>query len=88
MKVVIAEAVRCQLVEYRHLTRATKRTWLSEADIIEQNDDHVWRTLRRFHFEAWRRLSITNVKFGDSWRLRLWHRENTPIYLLRVRGKW
>src|SRR4030095_1931395 len=83
MKLVLSAAVRCQFAERRHLTWATKCTWLSEADIVEQDDDDVWRPIRRFHFKARACLSITNVKLSDGGPLRLGDRQHGPINLLR-----
>jgi len=82
MKIVIAQAVCCQLIQPWHLTRAAKRAWLSEADVIEQNDDDVRRAFGSLNFKARRRFGITSVKFRDGWRLRLGNRQHGPINLL------
>ena len=83
MKVVITQTPRSQLIQRWHLAGATKRACLSETDVVEQNDNHVWRPSRSFHFKASRRLGITSVKFRDGWQLRLGNGERGPIDLLR-----
>src|SRR6266566_3779319 len=83
MKIIITQASCRQLVECRHFARTAECAWLSEADVVEQNDDYVRRSLWSFHFKARRRLGIAGVKFRDRWRLRLGDREHGPINLLR-----
>src|SRR6266850_3408072 len=83
MKIVITQASCRQLVECRHFARTAKCAWLSEADVVEQNDHNIRRSLRRFHFKSRWRLGIARVKLRDSWRLRLWNRKHGPINLLR-----
>src|SRR5207253_9406577 len=82
MKIVITQASCRQLVECRHFARTAECAWLSEANVVEQNDDNVWRPFRRFYLKAWRRLSIARVKLRDSWRRRLANRKHGSINLL------
>src|SRR5882724_4236822 len=83
MKVVITKASRRQLIQCWHLARTTKRAGLSEADIIEQHNDDIRRSLRRLNLKTRRRLRIARVQLRDSWWLRLGYREHGPIDLLR-----
>src|SRR5437899_7786883 len=83
MKIVITQASCRQLVECRHFARTAECAWLSEADVVEQNDDDVWRPLRRVNFKARRCLSIARVQLRDCWRLRLGNWEHSSINLLR-----
>src|SRR6266566_9450332 len=83
MEIVIAQASCRQLVQRLHLTRAAKGARLSEAEVVEQNDDDVRRSFWGFNFKARRRFGITSVKFRDGWRLRLGDRKHGPINLLR-----
>ena len=82
MKVVITKASRCQLIQRWHFARATKRARLSEADVIEQNNDDIRRSLRRLNLKARRRLRIARIELSDSWWLRLGDRQDGPIDLL------
>jgi hypothetical protein len=41
VKIVITQAVGSQLIQCWHLARAAKGAGLSEADVVEQNDDDV-----------------------------------------------
>src|SRR6266478_1503026 len=52
MKIVITQASCGQLIQYWHLARAAEGAGLSEADVVEQNDDDVRRSLRGFNFKA------------------------------------
>src|SRR6266487_1200507 len=83
MKIVIAQACGRELIQRRHFTRAAKRTRLSKADIVEQDDDDVWCPLRRLDLKARRRLSVARVKFRDSWRLGLGNRKHRAVKSVR-----
>src|SRR5438067_6111452 len=83
MKIVITQASCRQLVECRHFARTAECAWLSEADVVEQNDDDVRRVLRCFNLKARRRLGVAGIQLGDGWRLRLGNWEHSSINLLR-----
>src|SRR5437016_2963395 len=84
MKVVIAQAVGGQLIQRRHLARSTKRTRLAEADVVEQNNDHVRRSPWGFDLKTWRRFGVPRVKLRNGWRLRLGNRQNGAIEATRI----
>src|SRR5438552_5185396 len=88
MKIVVTQARGRELLRCLHFAGSTKRARLSEADVVQQNNDDVWSSLGRFDLKTRRRLGVTSFQFCNRRRLRLGHRENTPIYLLCVRGKW
>ena len=88
MKIVVTQARGRELFRCLHFAGPTKRARLSEADVVQQNDDDVRRSFGRFDLKTRRCLGVTSIQFCNRRRLRLGHRENTPIYLLRVRGKW
>src|SRR6266850_7296958 len=82
MKIVVPQTSCRQLVECRHFARTAKCAWLSEADVVEQNDDDVRRSFRRFHLESRRCLGIASIKFRNRWGLRLGNRKHGSINLL------
>src|SRR4029077_11957368 len=84
MKIVISQPYCRELIQRRHFARSAECAWLSEADIVEQNDDDVRRPLGGFNFKARRRLGSTSVKFRNGWGLRLGDREHGPIDFLRA----
>src|SRR5260370_37400251 len=84
MKIVIPEANCRERIERRHCARSAECAWLSEADVVEQNDDDVRRPLGGLNFKARRRLGITSVKFRNGWGLRFADWEQGPIDFLRA----
>ncbi len=83
MKVVVAEACGCELFRGRHFAGSTKRTRLSEADVVEQNTDHVRPSLWGFDLKTWRRFDVARVKLRNGWRLRLGNRQHRAVKSVR-----
>src|SRR5437016_8639788 len=84
MKAVVTEACGCELFRGRHFARSTKRTRLAEADVVEQNNDHVRRSPWGFDLKTWRRFGVPRVKLRNGWRLRLGNRQNGAIEATRI----
>ncbi len=62
VEVVVAEPVGGQAVEVGHLDRAAERARLAEAEVVEENHDHVGRLGRRLHLEARRRGGLAGLE--------------------------
>src|SRR5205807_527922 len=71
MKIVITQAGGRELFRCLHFAGSTKRARLSEADVVQQNDDDVWSSLGRFDLKARRCLGVPRIQFRNNWRLRL-----------------
>ena len=79
VKAVVFQSVRRHLLQRGHPDRAAERAGVAEADIIDQHNHHVGRTLRRFHFKARRRLGVTSIEFGDFCDHRLPDRQHRAV---------
>ena len=68
MEAVVLQPVGGELVEIRRLTRSTEGAGRGKADIVEQDDEHVGRALRRSQrFDWWvRRVGILRVVGGQA----------------------
>ena len=65
VELVVQQPSASQLVKVRCWQDTSRRTGAAEAEIIKQDDDHVWCILRRFDFEHWRCLGVAGVQCGD-----------------------
>ena len=79
VEVVVAQSCVGNLVEGRGRDRSAERAGPGETEVVDQNDQHIGGTLRRFHLEARRRCRITHVELGIQGRIRLRKRKHSPI---------
>jgi hypothetical protein len=85
MEVIVAQAACREIIERGHLDRPAKSARLPEADVVQEDYDHVRRAFRRPDFEAPRGLGIASVECGDHRRRRLGYWQYRAIELLRGR---
>ena len=52
---------------------------MAEADVVDQEDDHVWRALGRLDLETRRRLGVAGIELGFVWIVRLRDRQHRSI---------
>src|SRR5207249_9934042 len=52
MKIVVTQARGRELFRRLHFAGSTEGARLSEADVVQQNDDDVWSSLGRFDLKA------------------------------------
>ena len=52
---------------------------MAEADVVDQEDDHVRRALGRLDLETRRRLCVAGVELGFPWIVRLRDRQHRSI---------
>ena len=82
MKIVQAQPAGGEFVERRHLARPAKGARLPEANVIEQNDHNIWRSLRCFDLKAWRRLGVARIDLSDWLGHRLRDRQDIALAAL------
>ena len=70
-EIVVTQPGLGEPVQRRHLDRTSERRAVAEAEVVEKDDHHVGRALRRLHLEPWRGFCIVHIKLGDRRILRL-----------------
>ncbi len=63
---VVLQTTTSEPFQCRHLYRTTEGTGLTKSHVVDQNDQHIGGTSRRFHLELWRSLNIASIKFRDE----------------------
>lgn len=62
-------------------TRLGERRYVTEAHVVEEDDDDVRCTFRRLHLEPLRGFGLARIELGD-WRIRrLCNRQHCPVEL-------
>jgi len=79
VKVIVTQARGRELFGRFHFTWTPKGARLSEADVVQQNNDDVGRSFSRFNLKARWRLGIAGVQLCNSRWLRLRYGQNGAI---------
>ena len=67
VEAVVFESLARETIQRGHGNLAAERTRVTEPDVIDQEDDDVRRSLRRFHLEPRRRFGVACVEFSGPW---------------------
>ena len=65
MEAVVAQSAARELLQGRHADGPAESARVPESDVVDQDDDHVRRALRRLHLEARGRRRLARVDLGD-----------------------
>lgn len=71
VKTVVPQATFGELFQGGHLDGAAERTAVTESDVVNQDDHHIWRSGWRLDFETRRSFRVAGVERGDRFYGRL-----------------
>ena len=85
METVVLESRLRDLLQRRHVDRPAKRAGRPKTDVVDQHDNHVRGSRRRFHFPACRRLCVSSIQLlvGLPFRFRDWQHRAVGL-----RSRW
>jgi hypothetical protein len=73
MKIVVDQPVLREALQRRHINHSAEGLGSAEAEVVEQDHDHVGRTLRHLNLEQRRCRGLANVELRD--RRVFWFRQ-------------
>ena len=87
VELVVAQAVVGERLDRRHVDRPAECARLAEAHVVDEDDQHIRRALRRLNLEARRRLGVARVEFGVDRNRRLGDREDRAVECVTLRER-
>ena len=79
MELVVTQSLTGEAVGRWHAHRPTESARHAEAHVVDENDEHVWRTGRRRDLEARWRLGVARVEHRAMRIFRLSNGERCPV---------
>ena len=79
VEIVEAQAACCELIEGRRADRTTERTGSTEADVVDQHDDHIRCAFRCLDLESRWWLRFSRIQFAVRRTFRLRDRQSRAV---------
>src|SRR4029453_15060165 len=79
VEVVIPQPAVGNAFEVWHVNWTTKGAWLTEAHVVNQNNEHIGSVSRRFYLEARWRRGLTRIENSAVWIPGFGNRQGGPV---------